>query len=381
MYPQLGLNVADRNDFHNTLRSSHSIRIQVQLLKMDGTEQAQLDNRVIDGQVNIDVTAAVTRSATVTLLDPNKTPVLDSDSPGDGALYLDRMIRIWYGVRITGDWVDVPIFTGPLTKLDRSGPTVSVEAQGKELLAAQSVLHPLTLPKGMKRTDAIRILMQAAGENRFDLPDLSTRLANRVTIGMQDAFWPSAQKLAHALDRQLFYDGRGVLRLRNHPGNTCWTFRDGDGGTIIAPTELGIDASALSNVVHVRGRNIKGKHGHVHVTVELQEPHALAPARLGRNGVKRYLNPAFIDNEHIRGKAEALKVAKRHIKNAKSVAADVTTEALVIPHLEEGDQVRVETEAMGVGFRLRAFSIPLTTASGMTIGFHRMVSATGSGRR
>lgn len=351
---------------------------------MDGGVAAQLDNRIIDGQVNMDVSGSPRRSATVTLLDPSKSPVLDSDSPNDGAMYIDRMLRIWYGVRsTTGEWVDVPIFTGPITIISRSGPTVTVEAQGKEALAVGPIVKPLALPKGMRRVVAIKTLMQAVGEDRFDLPDTDATLGSGMatTVGAQDAVWPAARKIAQAMDRQLFYDGHGTLRLRNHPSVVAWTFHDGDGGTIIDPAELSVDASKLTNIVNVRGRKLKGKHGHIHFTAEIQPPHRLSPTKLGRNGAKRYLNPVFIDNEHIRNTVHARKVAQRRLRHARDADAAVSLTSLVIPHLEEGDRVKVETDEFTASFRLGAFSIPLTTAGTMTIGFHKQVSAVGSGRR
>ena len=134
----LGLSASQLRIYHDTLRSSHLMRTRIMSAKLNGDTLNDLSVRLWDGQVDVDKTAEQTRVASLTLLDPNHLVNLDSDDPDDGALYLDRMIRIWYGVLCPFGWVEAPIFTGPITSMTRNDAFIDLEAGGKELLALRS---------------------------------------------------------------------------------------------------------------------------------------------------------------------------------------------------------------------------------------------------
>ena len=392
----LDLTRAERRAYLRALRQTHSIRVQVSVLNLDHEHLAQLTHRILDGQVNVDLDADVTRSATVTFLDVGRTMSFDSDSPADGALFANRMLRITYGVKSQGmgQWVDVPIFTGPVVKLDRDGDVVTVEAQGKEVLALRPVWKPMTLKKGADKVDSIRVIMRwRTGETRFALPDLKARLPKDLSLGRQSEAWKACQAIARSLNRQLYYDGAGMLRLRTYPENTFYRFRTGTGGTVLSEPQVSFAHEDLRNVVQVRGGKPRGvktdkdpntsaprrvpRVSHVEVA---PRRHPFSPERLGRSGVPRFL-PEVIEDETIRSKKEAERVAKRVLRNRLRQAVDVTFEALPAPHLDAGDLVQIRTDEMAMAFRLRQFSIPLSSSGTMSVGYLRKVSRFGRRNR
>ena len=388
----LGLTGADQRAFYRTLADSHSVRVEVAVTDLNGDVLSRLDPDAISGQVNVDADAAITRSLTMSILDPSRSLALDSDSPADGALYLDRMLRVVYSVKVPGlGWVDVPVFTGPVTKVDRAGALVNVECQGKEALALGAFWHPMTLKKGHDKVGAIRtILRERAGETRFDLPDLPWRLHRTVSFGREAVPWTEARRIARSMDRQLFYDGRGVCRLRNYPGHV-FTFRSGDGGLIVSAPQVSYSTERVRNAVWVKGGKPKG------VTTD-DDPntpapksvpdvqfrdvappwHPLSPVRLGRKLTDGTVIPLHrlevIENPRIRSREEARRVAKRRLNDLLMEAVDVTFESLPVPHLEPMDIIRVTTREATVQVRLRSYSLPLVVGENMSVGFHKLVS-------
>ena len=86
---------------------------------------------ILSGSVSVDAGAAVTRSAEVHAIDPNRALGFDAGSPGNGALYADRFLQLEYGVADASrvlHWT--PIFRGPVVRFDRSHPEIDDRGPG-----------------------------------------------------------------------------------------------------------------------------------------------------------------------------------------------------------------------------------------------------------
>lgn len=389
----LGLRGAKLHAFHKALGDHHNIRVRVQVLNLEHDTLGSLTDDLLDGQVNLDADGEVTRNATVTFLDRHKALDFDSDSPSNGALYANRLLRISYEVRVEDidELVSVPLITGVVTKVDRTGDEVNVECQGKEHLALGQAWQPMTIKKGVTKTDAIkRILRERAGEHRFDFPDLNEKLSRRVSLGRESQPWLVAQKLAHSMNRQLFYDGRGVCRLRRFPDQARFTFRDGTGGLVTTSPQVTYSMDEVRNAVWVKGGKPKARkndttdpaqdgdrkdkeRGVAHF-LAAPRAHPLSPQRLGRNGTPRYLLHV-IDNDHIRSEKKAREVAHRVLHHKLRQLVEVTFDSLPVPDLEPEDRFKLSTDQLGLVMRVGQVSWPLKHDQQQSNGYHRQVSA------
>jgi hypothetical protein len=351
---------------HTTLAMHHEVDVHVMIQDLNGNSLVNVSDRLLDGQVNVDATADITRSATVTLLDPDRALPFESDSPASATLYLNRMLHITYGVLVDGIWVHIPVFTGPVSKLDRSDTTIDVEAQGKEALAMGACWQPMTLPKGMKKTTALLHLMSSrAGESLFSVPDLTPKLSVPVSIARTGTIWIHAQRLAKSLNRHLFYDGAGVLRLRPSPATVTYTFTD---RTVVSRPQISYSMTDLANTVMVTGASPKGSKRHYHWTAVAPPSHPLSPDKLGRGSVPRHLLLS-INDDSVSSTAEAAALANSTLARSLLQAVDASFEALPIPHLEPYDLCGLTGGSVSTTFALRKFSLPLVAGPNMTVGF------------
>ena len=382
MHP-LGISTADYREFIKALASPHSIRVDVAVLNLDEDELARITPVVLDGQVDVDADAQVTRSCSITFLDPNHALHMDSESPDDGALYADRMLRITYSVLVSAisDRVDVDVFTGPIVAFDRTGDEVRVEALGKESLALGFMWRPLTIKKGARKVDAIRsILEDRYGETMFDLPSLPARIPKVVALGRSAAGWLRATRIAHSMNRQLFYDGSGVCRMRQRPRRPIFTFLAGraTGSNVTGKVTISHDFTDIANAVHMRGGKPKGQKKAVEAWVVAQRSHPLSPTRLGRRNAAGKLSPRYLvreeSNDNIRSKAEATQRAQAILDDALLEVVGVSFTCLPIPHLDPLDVVRVVTDDFAANVRVRKFSLPLGPSGEMTFGYNSRVT-------
>jgi hypothetical protein len=366
----LGLTSAQMVTLNNTLSGTHSMHVTVQILTLDGARLADVSDRLLSGQVNIDWGADVTRSCTLSLLDPNRALTFDSSSPTDGALYVDRMIQVVYSVKAPGTttWTDIPVFCGPISKMDRASDVVNLEAQGKESLALGAAWKVQTYKRGAYRVDVIRsILRDLAGETKFTFPEHGARLPADLSVGRESVPWTVARDVSRGLGMQLFYDGRGVCRLRTRPASAIFTFQSGDGGSVLTTPQVTYSTENLRNIVWVRGA------GTISVAKVAPYSHPLSPQKLGRNGVPRYLLEA-VTEDTIRTAAEAGDLAAKTLNKALLSSVEVSFDALPMPHLEPGDVARVTTPEFSNSFSLTQLSIPLVVGQAMSINYLANVS-------
>lgn len=366
---------AEQRRAKELLATQHRIDIIVELMDLSHNHSGDISKTLLSGQVNIDTTAdTATRSATLELLDPTFKLKLDDDAPNDGSLYFTRMVKITYSIA-TPDRSEryfIPIFCGPITKVDRTGAIVDVEAMGKEILASDNVWRGKTYKKRLKKTDVIEAIMRAAGEaeSKMQFVHRKTLMGHNVSSTRKVTFWSLARKIAGSMRLQLFYDGRGVLILRRRPSRTVHTF---NGQTMVSEAQIGYDNDEDYNAVLIIGGKPKGAKKKLTYRHVAPKTSALSPDNLGRNGTKRYI-PLIIEDDSIKSRKAAKARAKRELAEALRQDIEVTFDALPMPFLEEDDLCNFRTQTAAGSFRLQKMTIPLTADGDSSIGYLRRVS-------
>lgn len=373
-----------RNAVVETLQSSHTVRIRVEILDMEHDVLDDVSHLLLGGQVDVDGNSDITRSATLELLNKNGAINFVPDSPNETALFIDRMIAITYVVVPAGTTTryEIPVFTGPVTKLSQNDSTVNIECQGKEMLAMSEVWSPMTFKKGtLKRTVIRSLLANRTGETKFHFSTSATsgaRLKKDLTVGRESVPWEVAQKLAKSMHMQLFYDGAGVCRLRKVPKNPVFTFRHGNGGSVISEPSVSYTSEEITNLVWVVGGTPRKSKTNLQFWFAAPRASSSSPESIGRNGVPRYFIEKIEDSD-VLSKARAKQLAEQVLDTRMTQTVDVSFDAFPMPFLEPGDVCRVYTDnCPKTNFKLQQFSIPLGVGDVMTVGYNRRLSV---GRR
>jgi hypothetical protein len=373
----MGLTRAEFNDLCALLVTHHHIRVELSLMDLSHRHLANLSNKLLGGQVNMDATGdEATRTASVELLDPTHSLKLDGDSPEDGSVYYTRMIRIVYivqNVERTQSY-RIPIFTGPLVKVDRSGPVLSLEAAGKEKLSMSAVWKGKTFKKGLKKTFVIRQIMEElAGEaaKYLTIPNRTVKLPQKLSVNRETTAWAVARNIAKSMGMQLFYDGYGRGMLRKMPGKSVYVFRAK--GALLSNPQATFDTESVANAVEIIGGKPKGAKKKVTYRLVAPRTHALSPVAMGRFGNPRYI-PETVEQDSIRSVKDARQLARATLKNRLAESVDVSFDSLPIPFLEENDLCRVESDEFSGNFRLTKMTIPLVASGVSTVGYLKRVT-------
>lgn len=369
------------------IQSSHSVHVKVYITDLVGNPKEDVTDMFLGGQVDIDVEADVSRTCMVTLFDPFSHVTFDSNDPARGAIYMDNMLRVEYGVKTPymTKFVYVPVFTGPIVSLTRDNDQIEVTAYGKEHLAMGIMWKNFNARKGANKVDTIKRLMREhAGETSFLLPNApkANLSANLSLVALKQNVWEAANKVARSMDRALYYDGAGRLRMRDTSGNRVFTFEGGDTGTLLTIPRITFTVEEAVNAVIVKGRKKlkpKTKDGpdRIHIysaKAVVDRDHPLSPWSIGRK-VDGEVVPRFlvevIENDKINSDEKAAAMAEKRLQQLLEQNVEVAFDAAPVPYLEEFDRVGLSFENYQVGFNLRQFSIPLTIGDAMTVGYNR----------
>lgn len=378
---RMGLTTAQLQAYHRALCAPHSVRIMVSLCDLDEKPREAITPVVLSGQVTYDVTSEVSRMLSMQFLDPRHQLNVDTEQPSDGALFLDRIVKVYYSVWVEqlGRHVTCQVFTGVPWKLTREGALVTVEAHGKERFALRPTWRAFHRAKGDNTVQVLEeYLRNRAGETRFAFPKVPANLGRPFTVGRQEIMWERAQKLAQSVNRQLFYDGRGRCVLRRAPERPVLAFRAGPGGSMVDDLAIDTEVSDFINAALVKG---KKKLDPVAVTLD-KTP--LSPKQLTRGGVPGVI-AAFEDNAQLKTRAQMRRRGQAMLERRGQTSVNVSYAVLPFPHLDENDMVRAVTvDGRAFTHRMRNWALPLATdgSEPMTVGYdRRLMPARGRIRR
>jgi hypothetical protein len=394
---ELGLTKAQTREFEAALlMTNQRRRVEIGIHDVDEKRIDTLidpETIVLGGGIQVDVSAVVTRSLSLTVTDPRKKLKFDTGSPAKGVVYLDRFISVKHGIYVEslGEWIDVPTFFGPVTGYSQDGPEVTIEAQGKETLMLEPhfVTDGYSLKKKELVVDAITRVAKRAGERKLDLDgwlkqDRKAKLTKDRAIRPSDEPWKVIaggtrdQRTGASkgligwgdADRIAFYDGRGRLVARRMSRNAVWTFED----ELLTDPTYDFDMLDFRNHVQVKGADPKGK-GKTPVTysLSLDPNHPLSPKGMARNGQPRYMTE-FVEAPSIKKREDAKKRAEEVLARRAFSGVETSFDCIPIPHLEEGDYVRMKDGKTEITFPLLQFSLPLVIGDPMTIGGNRRLN-------
>ncbi len=376
----LNLTAAEYHLYLQTLAGSYDMKTVVHVLDLEHRVISDISHLLIDGdlvaeEVEADPNAgdddygtapvAIQQTCSLTLEDPARTVGLDSRSPADAAIYLDRMVKVVVSVFVPElGWVDCPQFCGPIIKFDRDGVVAAVEAQSKEvLLLDQSNAQGPSKYSGVK-TDVMRQIAIDFGEDpaRINIPAVTNnpRVPEAVVFRRLTLPWNRLWYLGRTLSMTPFYDARGILRPA--PDSTVPVMTLGP-EWVTSTLQVGYDTTDLRNGVWVRGSKSS-----ISQSQYLVATNPNSRQRLGRRGKLRTRLEAISDSD-IRSDTEARRVAKRELKRRGATIVRPAFTTHPIWPLEIGDMLALNL-AQHVGtMRSMAFRRPLTHAGEMSHGY------------
>lgn len=175
--------------------------------------------------VTIDLQGEPMGEAVFALLDPNHKLPSHRDP-----IWLSRNVKLTVEELVDGEWIEVPLFFGPVQTVERDGHNLYLVCNTKEVqhLDPHVFERSAYARKHTKIHVAIRHFMSQRGETRMQLDGVGQRLPETVAglLGVEP--WKIVRKLARAADRFLYYRGDGTLRLKPWPDSVAFRLAIGE---------------------------------------------------------------------------------------------------------------------------------------------------------
>lgn len=396
----LALTPAEREAYEAALGAGIGVgrrsRARLEVFDRDENSLGALGGRLTGGAVQVDSKAETRRSLRIALVDERRLLRFEPDSPTGGSVYADNFIAASRGAYIPRDiarefelepfWVDVPVFYGPVTLFERQGAEAVLEAKGKESLGLAPHYAGRSFPvrKGTRTDDAIKLAARRMGETKFLLPDMPHRVKRTRSVGPKSELWKvirggeetaKGKQLPGLIasggaDMEPYYNARGQLTARRRGGSSRFTFREGV--HIEGEPRLIYDIAEFRNTVDIAGGKKKGK-PRAHARVSLPDSHPLSPKSLARNGEPRFIIE-WLDIDGLKTDGECERRAKSELTRLSREGVSAAFDSLVIPHLEEDDEITLEVADYSVSFPLEAMTIPLTATETMAVNATKRVN-------
>lgn len=357
---------------------SHQRRVRVRVMNLQHRVLGELTQRMVSGEVTIDVARDTSRVLTLTLADPTSSIGFEPDTVGDIPTYQSRMLRVDVLVKVPGDdWKQTPVFTGPIADFDRDGALVHIVGESKERLALGNFYNVRTYRRKWNTVNVIREIMEDAGETRFDFPRLKDTLPENVTVNRGDTHWEVAARLARSIGRRLEYDARGTLRLIKLSDRPTFTIAPRQ---LAAPVKVDRQAEQPNNRWIVQGPKPKGGKKRVWAEVALPGKHPLSAHSLARNG-KPHWRTQVETRDGLKSNKRARSIGRRLRDEQLRNLVTTSVDCLCFPHVDGWDLWRIHDPYVGaVMLRIKEATIPLD-GSPMTLGQLKRGKTTGKAWR
>ena len=345
-----------------------------------------IQNYIVDGSVDVDVSRATRRNFTMQLLNPD-----GEFSPGSdwaGLFYVNRLIRIWRGIDFGSsiEWVPVGTFfidhADIIVERNMSMVTLAGSDGWKQLAKAQ-LGYTRKYAEGTGINIVIKDLAQRCGVNTFLFDPLTdggrtsdSRTLNKALKVEQDDFLGEViAKLAKDFGIDCYFDALGRLVTQDFTDSrdraTVWTYAPGDDNNLLS-LRVSYKDDNLFNHVMVWATGDKDNL----IISNRQDTDPTSPTRIAAIGRRTFK----YETDTISTQAAADAAARKLFNTVIVVNEDITGEAICNPAFEGNDVVALREDEftfINRRYRLLSFSVPLAS-SRQTFKFARAIDVDGS---
>jgi hypothetical protein len=358
----------------------HTVAIKAQVLDTDfnvveggefystGTDR-YIQNYIVDGSVDVDVSRSARRTFTMQLLNPDA-----QFSPGSdwgGLFYVDRLIRIYRGVDFGTSEEYVPLGTffidhaDVIVERNMSIVVLSGSDGWKKLTKSQNT-RVFNFGQGTPIDTVITALAGMCGVTRFVFDDLTSRTADAKTLNKplvvekNQKVGEVVAKLGVDFGLDIFFDPLGRLATQDFSSPvdqaTVWTYAPGETNNLLSVRATYSDDSLYNDSVVIA----TGDKDHLYVG-QKSDTDPNSPTNINSIGRRTLL----IESDSISTQAAADVAARKQFYTNILVSEDITLEAICNPAFEGNDIIAVKEATytkVNRRYRIRSFSVPLASS-------------------
>lgn len=394
VYHQNGKKADNADAFFQALRTDHRSAVKVELLNSnfepveggtlfstEGTRSNDVSNLVSDGNIDVDKTRGIRRTAELTILNPSAefTPVtedFESDGPWAGKMYLNRMVRIWRGLYLNDKPLYVPVGTFMVDICDvlfeQNMSLVNLTLSDRWKMLSKSYFgSSVKYPDGTEYNSIISDLLSDAGvptsgrfganiDYLYDRADDDRLTGSAIKFERGDSRGDKLKELCDRWNIDAYFDPMGIFRTedRRRPRDKAqvWKFYSSDDrkGMMISMRRSFNDDNLYNHVIIVGTGDPKD-------TVVAKRQDNSSKLSIANIGDRVYIK----ESPRIKTQAEARKALDRAWELRSQLSEQLEIQTICNPALEADDVIRItERDFVKVDdrYRVTRFNVPLVTS-------------------
>lgn len=351
--------------FYDAISTSHRVIAWIDVISAD---QEVVRLPAIEGQVDVDRTAAIRRKITATCIDP--TGIITPRNEGEILTPYGTELRAYRGVRYSDDEDDYEVCPLGVFRLSRStitdnnagSPTIQLEGFDRaRTISRDKFKVPYTIAANKNIMDSIKeIAKQTFADIQFDTITSAVTTTAPLLYEAGGDPWEAIQKLAISTGCEAYFDAIGRLAILppsdiNALPSPDFTYIEGEGNTMLDLSREYNDEGVFNGYI-VTGESVGDQLPPVRG--EAWDENPTSPTyRYGPYGEV----PGFITDNLAKTQEQCETIARAQLALVLGRASRLNITGIVNPSYEAGDIVQVKREKAKVNglYAIDAFSVPL----------------------
>lgn len=253
--------------YNDAKKNIRDLRVKINVLNFNMQTVDEITGVVLDGSINIDATADIRRTCSLSLVVKDSTLELQ---PG-GRIWVDKYFQVLIDYLNKGDWINMGIYLvdAPSWSYDPGNSTLSL--QGLDLMSKLTGQRngylegiPTIIPQDSSIRDSmISTLVDLGGFNNYVIEDNPQPVPYEIKIDQGGTVYDILSELRDITPNyEIFFDVDGVFHYQKIPSgqNEASYIQDDMWKQIVLSESTSVDFGEVKNVVEVYGMSHDPSH-------------------------------------------------------------------------------------------------------------------------
>lgn len=253
--------------YNDAKKNIRDLRVKINILNFNMQTVDEITGVVLDGNINVDATADIRRTCSLSLAVKDSTLELQ---PG-GRIWVDKYFQVFVDYLNSGDWVNMGIYLvdAPSWSYDPGNSTLSL--QGLDLMSKLTGQRngylegiPTIIPQDSSIRDSmISTLVDLGGFNNYVIEDNPQPVPYEIKIDQGGTVYDILSELRDITPNyEIFFDVDGVFHYQRIPSgqNEASYIQDDMWKQIVLSESTSVDFGEVKNVVEVYGMSHDPSH-------------------------------------------------------------------------------------------------------------------------
>lgn len=253
--------------YNDAKKNIRDLRVKINVLNFNMQTVDEIIGVVLDGSINVDATADIRRTCSLSLVVKDSTLELQ---PG-GRIWVDKYFQVLIDYLNKGDWINMGIYLvdAPSWSYDPGNSTLSL--QGLDLMSKLTGQRngylegiPTIIPQDSSIRDSmISTLVDLGGFNNYVIEDNPQPVPYEIKIDQGGTVYDVLSELRDITPNyEMFFDVDGVFHYQKIPSgqNEASYIQDDMWKQIVLSESTSVDFGEVKNVVEVYGMSHDPSH-------------------------------------------------------------------------------------------------------------------------